>query len=114
MDITEGKLKEILDEQRDSFKRHVDAQTVEQSKAFQRTVEKEHQETRHLFGVMKEDFDSKIERIGEQYGAIKEMVGALAEDMQIVKSDIEFFTTNSRRLKNGARCLKRRRENDGA
>jgi uncharacterized protein YggU (UPF0235/DUF167 family) len=40
---------------------------------------------------LKEDFDSKLQLIGEQYGAIKEMIGSLAEDMRIVKSDIEFI-----------------------
>jgi hypothetical protein len=79
MEINENKLKEILDGQRDAFQRHVDTHTVKQREEFQ-----------HFFGIMKEDFDSKLELIGEQYGTIREMIGSLAEDMQIVKSDIEF------------------------
>lgn len=90
MEITENKLKEILNEQGDGFRRHVDAQMIKQREEFQLVVEKDQKETRHLFGIMKEDFDSQVRLIGEQYGAIKEMMGALAEDMQIVKSDIEF------------------------
>ena len=80
MDMTEGKLKEILDEQRDLFQGHVDGQMVKQREKFQRFV-----------GILKEDFDSKVELIGKQYGSIKDIVGSLAEDMQIVKSDIAFI-----------------------
>ena len=57
-------MKEILDEQRNEYQRFI--------------------------GIVKEDFDSKVELIGEQYGSIKEMIGAIAEDMQTVKSGIEF------------------------
>jgi len=91
MEIAENKLKEILNEQNEGFRRHVDAQMIKQREEFQRVVEKDQQKTRHLFGIVKEDFDSKMELIGEQYGYIKEMMGALAEDMQIVKTDIEFI-----------------------
>ncbi len=80
MEITENKLKEILNEQRDGFQHHVDTQIVKQREEFQ-----------HFVGIMKEDVDSKMELIGEQYGSIKDMIGSLAEDMQIVKSDIEFM-----------------------
>ncbi len=86
MEITEGKLKEILDGQRDAFERHVDAQMVKQRGEFQRFA-----------GIMKEDFDSKLQLIGEQYGTIKGMMGALAEDMQIVKTDIEFIKGSLRK-----------------
>jgi len=82
MEITENKLKEILNEQREGF---------------QRVVEKEQQETRHLFGIMKEDFGSKVELIGEQYGTIKEMIGSLAEDIQIVKSDLQVIKGDLRK-----------------
>ncbi|HUI44452.1 MAG TPA: hypothetical protein VL122_00505 [Nitrospirota bacterium] len=71
MEINENKLKEILDEQRNEFQ--------------------------HFMGIMKEDFDSKIDLIGEQYGTIKEMMGTIAEDMQIVKSDIEFIKGSLRK-----------------
>jgi 4-alpha-glucanotransferase len=97
MDINENKLKEILDGQRDAFQQHVDKQMSKQREEFQRTVKAESEETRHLFGIMKEDFDSKIQLIGEQYGTIKEMVGALAEDMHIVKTDIEFIKGSFRK-----------------
>ena len=97
MEITESKLKEILNEQRDGFQLHVDTQMVKQHEELQRVVEKEQQETRHLFGILKEDFDTKIELIGEQYGTIKEMMGAIAEDMQIVKSDVGFMKCSLRK-----------------
>ncbi len=82
MEITEQKLKDILKEQRIEFQQH----------------------TSHVLGIMKEDFDSKMQLIGEQYGAIKEqvgtlkeMVGTLKEDMQIVKTDIEFIKSSHRK-----------------
>src|SRR6266511_2140771 len=86
MEITESKLKDILNEQRDGFQRHVDTQIVQQREEFQ-----------HFAGILKEDFDSKMELIGEQYGSIREMMGALAEDVQIVKSDIEFIKGSLRK-----------------
>ncbi len=86
MEITEGKLKEILDVQRDAFGRQVDAQMVKQREEFQ-----------HFAGIVKEDFESKLLLIGEQYGTIKEIMGALAEDMQIVKTDIEFIKGSLRK-----------------
>lgn len=97
MEITESKLKEMLDGQRDAFQHHVDAQIVKQREEFQQAISKDQQETRHLFGIMKEDFDSKVQLIGEQYGTIKEMMGSLAEDMQIVKSDVEFIKGSLRK-----------------
>ena len=86
MEITEGKLKEILEGQRVAFERHVDGQMVKQREDFQ-----------HFTGILKEDFDSKLQLIGEQYGTIKEMMGSLAEDMQIVKTDIEFIKGSLRK-----------------
>jgi len=86
MEITEGKLREILDGQRDVFQRNVDTQIVKQREEYQ-----------HFVGIMKEDIDSKMQLIGEQYGTIKEMIGSLAEDVQIVKSDIEFIKGSLRK-----------------
>lgn len=95
MEITENKLKEILDGQRNGFQRHVDTQMTKQREEFQRHVDtqtvKQREEFQRFLGIMKEDFDSKVELIGEQYGSIKEMMGSLADDMQIVKTDIEFM-----------------------
>ena len=75
MEITEHKLKDILKEQRIEFQ----------------------QDTNHILGIMKEDFDSKMQLIGEQYGAIKEQVATLTEDMQIVKTDLEFIKSSLRK-----------------
>lgn len=89
MEITEDKLKSILSEQRQEF---------------QIAVEKGQLETRHVFGIMKEDFDSKMQLIGEQYQGIKttldghtEMIGSLAEDVQIIKSDIQVIKGDLKR-----------------
>jgi hypothetical protein len=71
MEITENKLKEILAEQRTEFQ--------------------------HVVGLFKEDLESKINLIAEQYHDIKtaqktqtEMIGDLMEDVQIIKSDVQF------------------------
>jgi hypothetical protein len=78
MEITENKLKEILAEQRTEFQ--------------------------HVVGIFKEDLESKINLIAEQYQDIKvaqktqtEMIGALMEDVQIIKSDIQFLTVELKR-----------------
>ncbi len=86
MEINENKLKEILEAQRNGFQQHVDIQMTKQREEFQRFI-----------GIVKEDFDSKVELIGEQYGTIKEMMGTIAEDMEIVKSDIEFIKGSLRK-----------------
>jgi hypothetical protein len=49
------------------------------------------EEFQHFVGIVKEDFDPKIELIGEQYDSIQEMIGSLAEDLHIVKSDVEII-----------------------
>jgi hypothetical protein len=71
MEITENKLKEILTEQRTEFQ--------------------------HVVGIFKEDLESKINLIAEQYQEIKStqkthtgMIGALMEDVHIIKSDVHF------------------------
>ena len=56
----------------------------EQSNIFLREVNR-------VLGIMKEYFDSKLQLIGERYGTMKEMVGAIAEYVQIVKSNIVFI-----------------------
>lgn len=78
MDITENKLKEILTEQRTEFQ--------------------------HVVGIFKEDLESKINIIAEQYDDIKtaqkvqtEMIGALMEDVQIIKSDVQFLKVELKR-----------------
>lgn len=82
MEITESKLKDILTEQRVAFR----------------------EETHNLLGIMKEDFDSKVQLIAEQYQNIEstlnshtEMIGSLSEDMQIVKSDVDFIKGSLRK-----------------
>jgi len=78
MEITENKLKEILAEQRTEFQ--------------------------HVVGIFKEDLESKINLIAEQYHDIKtaqktqtEMIGALMEDVQIIKSDVQFLKVELKR-----------------
>ncbi len=78
MEITENKLKEILAGQRTEFQ--------------------------HVVGIFKEDLESKINLIAEQYQDIKvtqktqiEMIGALMEDVQIIKSDVQFLKVELKR-----------------
>jgi len=78
MEITENKLKEILVEQRAEFQ--------------------------HAVGIFKEDLESKINLIAEQFQDIKssqksqtEMIGSLMEDIQIIKSDVQFLKRELKR-----------------
>jgi hypothetical protein len=78
MEIAENKLKEILTEQRTEFQ--------------------------HVVGIFKEDLESKINLIAEQYQDIKatqktqtEMMGSLMEDVQIIKSDVQFLKVELKR-----------------
>jgi hypothetical protein len=78
MEITENKLREILTEQRTEFQ--------------------------HVVGIFKEDLESKINLIAEQYQEIKttqktqtEMIGSLMEDVQIIKSDVQFLKVELKR-----------------
>ncbi len=78
MEITENKLREILTEQRTEFQ--------------------------HVVGIFKEDLGSKINLIAEQYQEIKttqkiqtEMIGSLMEDVQIIKSDVQFLKVELKR-----------------
>src|SRR5574337_1554218 len=72
MEINDKKLKKILKEQSDDFKRHV--------------------------STLAEDFHSQVKLIGEQYSSIKEtldshteMIGSMKEDIGIMKTDMEFI-----------------------
>ncbi len=78
MEIAENKLKEILAGQRTEFQ--------------------------HVVGIFKEDLESKINLIAEQYQDIKvaqktqtEMIGDLMEDAQIIKSDVQFLKVELKR-----------------
>jgi hypothetical protein len=78
MEITENKLKEILTEQRTEFQ--------------------------HVVGIFKEDLETKINLIAEQYQEIKstqknhtEMIGSMMEDVQIIKSDVQFLKVELKR-----------------
>jgi hypothetical protein len=78
MEITENKLKEILTEQRTEFQ--------------------------HVVGIFKEDLESKINLIAEQYQDIKsiqkshtEMIWSLMEDVQIIKADAQFLKRELKR-----------------
>lgn len=75
MEINANKLREILTEQRTEFQ--------------------------HVVGIFKEDLESKINLIAEQYQEIKssqkastEMIGSLMEDVQIIKSDVQFLKSS--------------------
>jgi phage-related protein len=63
MEITEDKLKEILTEQRQTFQ--------------------------HFTGIIKEDTNAKFQIIGEQFQGIKDTLGALMEDVSIIKTDVQ-------------------------
>lgn len=72
MELNEKKLESILTEQREEYQRYL--------------------------GSLKEDFDSKVEAIGEQYFDIKktldshtEIIVSTKEDIEIIKLDIEFI-----------------------
>lgn len=95
MEINENKLKEILKEQSAEFKEHVAVQMAEQREEFRQDMRvqmaAQREEFQHFVGIVKEDFDSKIELIGEQYDSIKDMIGSFAEDLHIVKSDVEII-----------------------
>lgn len=94
MEITENKLKDILTEQRGEYERFVE-----------NVVEKERKEYQRFIDIVKEDFDSRVQLIAEQYHDIKtslnshtgtlashtEMIGSIMEDMQIIKSDVQFL-----------------------
>lgn len=108
IEINEKKLKEILAEQREEFRRRTDEQ-----------IEKQRKEFLHFFGIMKEGTNSKIQLLGEQFNEIKatpashskilashgemlaahgemlaqhrEMIGAIMEDVQIIKNDVQFL-----------------------
>jgi flagellar capping protein FliD len=87
MEIDESKLKNILAEQREESQHFVEKQRVQ----FERFVEKERHEYQHYMGVLKEDFESKVQLVGEQYHNLTEMVGSMMEDVQIIKSDVQFL-----------------------
>lgn len=87
MEMSENKLKDILTGQREEFQRHVDSRMDKQREEYQR-----------FLGVMKEDFDSKMQLIGEQFHDVKttlashtEMIGSMMENIQIVKTDVQFL-----------------------
>ncbi len=78
MEINDKKLKQILKEQSDDFKRHVD--------------------------TLAEDFHSQVKLIGEQYSSIKEtldshteMIVSMKEDIEITKVDVEFIKNSLKR-----------------
>ncbi len=78
MEITENRLKEILAEQRTGFQ--------------------------HVVGIFKEDLESKINLIAEQCQDIKSiqkshtgMIGSMMEDVQIIKSDVQFLKRELKR-----------------
>ena len=76
MEITEKKLKDILKEQRKTYSKDV----------------------KMYIGVLKEDFDSKVQLIAEQYDSIikrldshDEKLLAIERKMEIMKADIEMI-----------------------
>ena len=78
MEINESKLKEILTEQR--------------------------QEYQHFMGIMKEETNSQFQLMGEQFKGIKstletqtQMLGAIMEDLTIIKADVQFLKVELRK-----------------
>jgi len=72
MEISENKLKEIMNEQLEEFQ--------------------------HFIGIMKKDIESKMQLIGEHYkgidgklGSHVEMIASVAEDIRFIKSDVHFI-----------------------
>ncbi len=66
MEITKNELKGMLNGLCDGIKRHVDTQTDKHGKQFQGQLEKQREEFQYFIGIVKEDFDSKVQLIGEQ------------------------------------------------
>lgn len=75
MEINEGKLKEILTEQRNEYL--------------------------HFMGIMKEEIQSNIQMIGEQYQGIKDDITSIKDDITdlndtvtIIQTDISFIKSS--------------------
>ncbi len=77
MEIDEKKLKEILIEQREEFQRFAEDK-----------FEQQRVESQRYMGILKEDFDSKAQLIGEQHGDIKKNITEIRGDMLVMKDDI--------------------------
>jgi len=78
MEINEGKLKEILNDQRNEFQ--------------------------HFMGIVKEDLHSQIQLIGEQYQGIKNDISGIRNDITdmsdkitIIQTDISFIKSSLKR-----------------
>ena len=87
MEITEKKLKSIFKEQREEYQEHVDKSLKEQIEEYQRYL-----------GVLKENFDSKVQMIIEQYDSIIQRLDAhdarlvaVEKNIEIMKVDISFI-----------------------
>jgi hypothetical protein len=74
MEFTENALKEILAEQREEFQRFNDTQK---------------KEFFHFMGIMKEDIQSNIQLIAEQYQNIKDDLSIIKTDVHYVKSALK-------------------------
>ncbi len=77
MEIDEKKLKVILIEQREEFQRFAEDK-----------FEQQRVESQRYMGILKEDFDSKAQLIGEQHGDIKKNITEIRGDMLVMKDDI--------------------------
>ena len=80
MEIDEKKLKEMLTEQREEFQRFTEQK-----------FEQQREESQRYMGVLKEDFDSKVQLIGEQHGDIKKDITEMRGDMRVMKSDMDII-----------------------
>lgn len=78
MEVNENKIKEILDDQRKMFQVSTD-----------QALEKNRLEFQHFMGIVKEDLQSQIGLIAEQYQDIK-------DDLSIIKSDVQFLKSELR------------------
>jgi len=63
MEITDNKLREILTEQRTEFQ--------------------------HVVGIFKENLESQIQLIGEQFGSMMENIEIIKSDVQFIKSSLK-------------------------
>lgn len=88
MEITENKLKEILIEQRQEFQRSTE-----------NALESNRKEYQHFMGIVKEELQTSIQVIGEQYQGIKDDIKTLKEDVSDIKDDVALMKNDIQSIK---------------
>lgn len=110
MNIDEKKLKNILAEE-------LNPRFKEQEKKFNSKINSKLQEQREEYqrylGVLKEDFDSKVNVVCEQYGDIKKtqnqhtkMIGFLQENMVMMQETMKIMQENTEIMKADLEIIK--------